>query len=241
MGRASETGHADLGWHTAGPRLPRGTVPASCVEPTQAVAGHALVRGVAWPGAPTSPDPRDGTTDQKTMSSRMWVGGNARGSLELPARCPKPCLRCGSPGSCESLSASWGGWRGPRQDLSGSCAWDSRLSYRGKLLISYPEEALVAAWWPWDGMYGTDIAPFRKPVGACLPSSWWDSRTVRLGHGVTGSECGDVGFWVGGSQVQALWAQPASPLKWSLAQSPVWFEMRATGPGLPRALAAREG
>lgn len=63
----------------------------------------------------------------------------------------------------------------------------------------------------------------------------------RLGRGVTGSERGDLGAWAGGSQVQALWAQAASPLKWSLAQRPVWFEMRATGPGLPRALAARDG
>lgn len=51
----------------------------------------------------------------------------------------------------------------------------------------------------------------------------------------------DLGTWARGSQVQAAWAQPASPLKWNLAQCPVWFEIRATGPGLPRALAAREG
>lgn len=56
-----------------------------------------------------------------------------------------------------------------------------------------------------------------------------------------GSGPEDLGTWARGSQVQAAWAQPASPLKWNLAQCPVWFEIRATGPGLPRALAAREG
>lgn len=90
-------------------------------------------------------------------------------------------------------------------------------------------------------MYDTDIVSFTE---ACLESVYsvrGGIELCRLGHGVTGSECGDLGAWAGGSQVQALWTQPASPLKWSLAQCPVWFEMRATGPGLPRALAAREG
>lgn len=85
------------------------------------------------------------------------------------------------------------------------------------------------------------LCPFQE---ACLEHVYLMHGGIeqyRLGRGVTGSECGDLGAWARGSQVQALWTQPASPLKWSLAQRPVWFEMRATGPGLPRALAAREG
>lgn len=85
------------------------------------------------------------------------------------------------------------------------------------------------------------LRPFGSLLEHAYPVHGGIVEQCRSGHGVSGSECGDVGSWVGGSQVQALWAQPASPLKWGLAQSPVWFEMRATGPGLPRALAAREG
>lgn len=52
--------------------------------------------------------------------------------------------------------------------VSGSCAWDSRLSYREKLLISGRHKALGAGWRPWEGMYGTDIVPALSMPIQCL-------------------------------------------------------------------------
>lgn len=104
-----------------------------------------------------------------------------------------------------------------------------------------------AGWWPWEGLCGSGTVLLALSTPTQCAAGWLDSEVGMWGRAFLmtvdciGPGPEDLGTWARGSQVQAAWAQPASPLKWNLAHCPVWFEIRATGPGLPRALAAREG